>query len=109
MDLTNLIISLISGLVGGNVAGAFTKDDQNLGTLGNSISGLVGGGLGGWILKALGVLGAATATHAAGAPATPEMVGGMDISSLLANIGGSGVGGAILTAVVGLIKNSMNK
>ena len=44
-----LIIQLISGADGGNDAGA-VMNDQNLGTLGNSIAGIVGGGIGGQIL-----------------------------------------------------------
>jgi hypothetical protein len=33
--------------------------------------------------------------------------GGMDLQSILANVAGGGVGGAILMAVVGIIKNKM--
>ena len=40
--LINLIIQLISGAVGGNIAGVALKD-YSLGTLGNSIAGVVGG------------------------------------------------------------------
>ena len=40
MDIVNLLISLISGVVGGNIAGAAMKD-KSLGGLGNSIAGLV--------------------------------------------------------------------
>ena len=54
------IISLISGAVGGNIAGGVLKE-QSLGTLGNSIAGIVGGGIGGQLLSALGVLGGAAA------------------------------------------------
>ena len=50
--IVGLIISLISGAVGGNIAGGVLKE-QSLGTLGNTIAGLVGGGLGGQILSAL--------------------------------------------------------
>jgi len=53
MDFLNLIISLISGAVGGNIAGAALKD-QSLGTVGNSIAGILGGGVGGMLLQALG-------------------------------------------------------
>lgn len=53
MDIITLIINLISGAVGGNIAGALLKD-QSLGTLGNSIAGILGGGLGGVILQAMG-------------------------------------------------------
>jgi uncharacterized membrane protein YeaQ/YmgE (transglycosylase-associated protein family) len=56
MGVIGWIISLISGIIGGNIAGGAMKE-QSLGTLGNSIAGLVGGGLGGQLLSALGVLG----------------------------------------------------
>ena len=52
MNITSLIIQLISGAVGGNVAGAAMKE-SSLGTLGNSIAGIVGGGVGGAILMAI--------------------------------------------------------
>ena len=35
--------------------------------------------------------------------------GGMDMQSILANVGGGGVGGAILMAIIGIIKNQMSK
>jgi uncharacterized membrane protein YeaQ/YmgE (transglycosylase-associated protein family) len=92
MNIVSLIIQLISGAVGGNVAGAAMKE-SSLGTLGNSIAGIVGGGLGGTILQM--VMG----TAAAG--------GGLDLQSILANVAGGGVGGAILMAIVSIIKNKM--
>lgn len=92
MNIISLIIQVISGAVGGNVAGAAMKENS-LGTLGNSIAGVVGGGLGGTILQM--VMG----TAAAG--------GGLDLQSILANVAGGGVGGAILMAIVGIIKNKM--
>jgi uncharacterized membrane protein YeaQ/YmgE (transglycosylase-associated protein family) len=52
MDIVGLIINLISGAVGGNVAGGLLKD-YNLGTLGDSIAGIVGGAAGGQILSML--------------------------------------------------------
>lgn len=58
--IIGLIISLISGAVGGNIAGSALKE-QSLGTLGDSIAGIVGGGLGGQLLSALGVLGGTAA------------------------------------------------
>lgn len=107
MDIVQLIISLVSGIVGGNIAGAALPEDKNLGALGNSISGLFGGGIGGYILKALGVL--ATAGTASAATAATGAAPGLDIGSLLANVGGSGVGGAILMIIVSLIKNAAQK
>lgn len=100
----NMIISLISGLAGGNIAGALSE--KNLGALANSISGLIGGGIGGWILKALGLFAAATMAGQTGA-AAPEPT--FDLSTLLASIGGGGVSGAILTGLVTYIRNALQK
>jgi uncharacterized membrane protein YeaQ/YmgE (transglycosylase-associated protein family) len=95
MNIISLIIELISGAVGGNIAGAAMKE-KSLGTAGNSIAGIVGGGLGGTLLQA--VLGSAAAGG-----------GSLDLSTILSNVAGGGVGGAILMAVIGLIKNAMAK
>ncbi|MGB8119560.1 MAG: hypothetical protein WCF56_12685, partial [Pseudolabrys sp.] len=48
--LINLIIQI--GALGGNAAGAASKD-VSLGTVGNTIAGAIGGGVGGQILTAL--------------------------------------------------------
>lgn len=90
----DLIIQLLSGAVGGNIAGAAMKK-YSLGTIGNSLVGILGGGLGGQVLGALGI-GAATG-------------GGMDIGSILASIGGGGVGGGILMAIIGVIRQMIKK
>jgi uncharacterized membrane protein YeaQ/YmgE (transglycosylase-associated protein family) len=95
MGIINLLISLISGAVGGNIAGAAMKD-KSLGTLGNSIAGIFGGGIGNILLQALGII-----TSAAGT--------GPTIGSIIGNIGASGIGGAILLIIVALIKNAMKK
>ena len=105
MDIVNLIISLLSGVAGGNAAGAGLKE-KSLGTLGNSLAGLIGGGAGGWILQALDVLNKAGVADAVTGAAGAQ---GFDLGTLLANVAGSGVGGAVLTAVVAWLKNSMNK
>lgn len=95
MSIINLIISLISGAVGGNVAGAAMKD-KSLGTAGNSIAGILGGGLGGAILQALGLF--------------PQGTGGeLDLASIIGNVAGGGVGGSILLVIIALIKNAMAK
>ena len=105
MDVLNLIISLISGIVGGNVAGTAMKD-KGMGALGNSVTGLLGGGAGGYITQALGLISSVAATAGQAAPAASS---GLDLASILANIGGSGVGGAALTVIVALLKNYMQK
>ena len=91
------IISLISGAAGGNIAGNLLKN-LSLGPVGNSIAGVLGGGLGGWILSMLGLGGAAASGGS-----------GMDIGSIIGSIAGGGVGGGALMAIIGAIKNAMNK
>lgn len=104
MELLNLLIGLISGAVGGNITGA-AAPDKSLGTLGNTISGLLGGGVGSWLLQGVGLL-----THAATTAAEPTAAAsGADLASILANIGGGGVGGAVLTLIAGLVKNALDK
>jgi uncharacterized membrane protein YeaQ/YmgE (transglycosylase-associated protein family) len=95
MNIISLIIELISGAVGGNIAGAAMKDNS-LGTAGNSIAGIVGGGLGGALLQS--VLGAGAAGG-----------GSLDLTTILSNVAGGGVGGAILMAIIGFIKSAMAK
>ena len=101
MNLTAILIQLISGGVGGNIAGAVLKK-LNLGPVANSIVGIIGGVITGQVIKMLGAGGAAATAAAAS-------TGGMDMSSILSNVGGAGIGGAVLTAVVGLIKTQMSK
>ena len=91
-SIVNLIIQLVAGAAGGNLAGSLLKQ-YNLGTLGNSIAGIVGGGLGGQLLSML---------MGSGAPG-----GGMDIGSLVAQVAGGGVGGGILLVIVGLVRQAL--
>jgi hypothetical protein len=92
------IIQLIAGAVGGNAAGGLLKN-ISLGPLGNTIAGAAGGGIGGSILSGLiPALGSA----ASGA-------GGFDIGAMAGQLAGGGITGAIVTAVVGLIKNALIK
>ncbi|MEE4000024.1 hypothetical protein V1T75_06700 [Tenacibaculum sp. FZY0031] len=81
-----LLISLLSGAIGGNIAGALLKK-FSLGTLWNSVVGILGGGLGAQLLGMLNI----------------------DISGIIGNIAGSGVGGAVLLVIVGIIKSAMAK
>lgn len=86
--LEGLIASLISGGVGGNLAGMLMKK-YSLGTLWNTVVGIIGGAGGMQILEMIGMLGGD---------------GGM-----IANIAGSAVGGGVLMAIVGLVKDAMAK
>jgi uncharacterized membrane protein YeaQ/YmgE (transglycosylase-associated protein family) len=85
-QLVSCLISLITGGVGGNIAGALLKN-FSLGPIGNTIAGVLGGGLRGQLLT--GLLGG-------GAP-----------TGLLGNFAGSGIGGAVLMIVIGLIKQAL--
>jgi uncharacterized membrane protein YeaQ/YmgE (transglycosylase-associated protein family) len=89
---------LIAGGVGGNIAAAVLKK-LDLGPVGNTIAGIVGGVGGGQLLSMLMSGGAAAASGG----------GGMDMSSILGNVAGGGVGGAIVMAIVGAIKTQMSK
>lgn len=93
MDIVALIINLVSGAVGGNLAGAVMKD-KNLGPLLNSVVGVVGGGAGMALLNAMGM-------------AMNE--GGLDLAAVISNIASGGVGGGVLMIIVALIKGMMKK
>ena len=93
VGIVSLVINLISGAVGGNIAGAVMKD-KSLGPLLNSVVGILGGGAGAAVLKALGM-------------AVDQ--GGLDLQAVLSSVASGGVGGAILMVVVALIKGMMNK
>ena len=95
MDIMGLLVNLVGGGIGGWLSGAALKE-KSLGTIGNIIAGVVGGTIGAYILKAIGIL---------------KMFGVADlpIGSIVAQGGISVVIGAIVTAVIGLIKSKMSK
>jgi hypothetical protein len=92
--LINLIIQLVAGALGGNAAGA-TMKNIDLGALGNTVAGALGGAGGGTLLTML-------------LPMLQGAAGGnVDIGALAGQAVGGGVAGAIVTALVGAIKNGM--
>jgi hypothetical protein len=94
MNIVALLIQVVCGALGGNAVGKLVKN-LDLGTLGNSLAGILGGGLGGQLLNMLGI---ATGTD-----------GSLDIGSIIGNIASGGVGGGVLMAIIGMIKNAMAK
>ena len=77
-----ILISLLSGAVGGNIAGALMKD-KSLGTLWNSVVGILGGGIGGQLLG---------------------LIGAGEMGGIIGTVASSSVGGAVLLAIVSLFK-----
>jgi len=95
--LTDLAIQAIAGAVGGHAAGGLLKN-IDLGPIAKTVSGAVGGGLGGQLLQAVIPALAGTASS-----------GGFDIATAAGQAVGGGVTGAIVTVIVGLIKNALLK
>ncbi len=91
-DIVGLLIQLVSGAAGGNIAGALLKK-LNMGPVWNSILGVIGGILVGWVLPSLGIGNASS----------------LDLTSILSSVLGSGVGGGALMAIVGLIRQAVKK
>jgi hypothetical protein len=91
--MEQLIVNLIAGALGGVGAGkASPKFD--LGTLGNLIAGAVGGGVLGQIVPLL-----------IPAVAAAAQSGNLTVGGVITQLISGGAGGAILTIIIGAIKN----
>jgi hypothetical protein len=86
--IINIIIALIAGAVGGNAIGAELKN-YDLSIIGNTIARGLGGGQ---ALPAIALLAGAA---------------NVDAGSLIWQVIGGGIGGAIVTFLLGLIKSTM--
>jgi uncharacterized membrane protein YeaQ/YmgE (transglycosylase-associated protein family) len=84
LNMEQMIINLVTGAVGGNVAGFILKK-FDMGMILNTVMGVVGGGIGG------------------------QLLGGLVDGGTVGNIASSAVGGGGLMVVVGLIKNMLSK
>jgi len=91
-----LVIQLISGAVGGNVAGALLKK-FSLGTFGNSVLGFLGADIVRLFLKMLGVGGAGMGE------------GAMDLGSILSRVAVGGVSGGVVVAIIGAVRKMIRK
>jgi hypothetical protein len=91
--MEQILINLVTGALGGIGAGK-SSPTFDLGTVGNIISGLVGGGVLGQVVTLLApsVLAAAQS-------------GNLSASGIISQVVAGGAGGAILTAIIGAIKN----
>jgi hypothetical protein len=91
--MEQILINLVAGALGGAGVGK-ASPNFDLGTMGNLVSGLVGGGVLGQIATLM------LPSIMAAAQSGNFSVGGI-ISQAIAG----GAGGAILTAIIGAIKN----
>ena len=89
--LINLLVQIFSGAVGGNLAGSIRQID--LGTTGNVLSGAVGGAVGGQLGTVLLPMLANATT---------------DVGAMVGQLAVGGIGGAVLTAIVGFVVNFMD-
>jgi len=97
MDIINLLIQVLSGAVGGNVAGTLSREG-GFGPPANTLAGAIGGGIGGQILTAL--LSLASARTAAG---------GFDLAGFVSQLLAGGISGGVLTAIVNMIRAASTK
>ena len=91
--MEQILINLVTGALGG-VATGKSSSTFDLGTVGNIISGLVGGGVLGQI-----------ATLALPSVVAAAQSGNLSIGGIVSQVIAGGAGGAILTAIIGAIKN----
>ena len=91
--MEQILINLVAGALGGVGAGK-SSPTFDLGTAGNIISGVVGGGVLVQVVTLLlpSVMAAAES-------------GNLTVSGVISQVVAGGAGGAILTAVIGAIKN----
>ncbi len=94
MDMVALAIQLAAGSLGGFLIGR-ALPGLSLGIAGNLLTGLVGGLLGGSIIVSL--LGLIRQLAAVG----------LDFSAFIAQVAASGVGGAVLTLAVGVLRRAL--
>ena len=95
-QLIPLLVQLLGGAAGGNVIGALLKN-ANLSAVLRTVVGIIGGVGGGQLAALIPVLQSILGEQAG--------TGGQ----IAGNAGAAAVGGGLLTLIVGLIKQAMNK
>lgn len=94
MDFVALLIQLVAGATGGNIAGSLLRR-MSLGPIGNTIAGMVGGGIGNVMLN--GVLG----------PGQVAALAVLDPGAVIGEIAAAGVGGGVMMVLVGLLRQAL--
>jgi hypothetical protein len=93
IKMEQVLINLIAGALGGAATGK-SSPTFDLGTVGNLISGLIGGGVLGQVV-----------TLALPSVMAAAQSGNLSVSGVISQLVAGGAGGAILTAIIGAIKN----
>jgi uncharacterized membrane protein YeaQ/YmgE (transglycosylase-associated protein family) len=91
--MEQILINLVTGALGGVGAGK-ASPTFDLGMVGNIIAGLVGGGVLGQII-----------TLAWPSVVAAAQSGNLNVGGIISQVIAGGAGGAILTAIIGAIKN----
>jgi hypothetical protein len=94
ISLVDLAIEIIFGAIGGYIAGTAIRD-LSLGTVGNLVAGSIGGLISGYSLRAA-------------IPVLGSSAGGISFGVIIGQVVTELVGGAILTAIVGLSKDMVS-
>ncbi len=106
-SLVPIIVQLVAGAIGGGALGQLVKN-VNLGTVGNIIAGAIGGVGGTWLATMIpGLDGLVSGAAQVAADGGAEAMSGLDMGALVGQGATGLVGGGLLTAIAGLIKNSM--
>ena len=95
----DLLISLIAGAIGGNIAGGLVPR-LDTGLLVNSLLGVIGGAVGGYVLGFLGVGGLAQ---------TAPYDAALDHTALVTEVAAGGIGGAVCLLLAGLLRNMVTR
>jgi hypothetical protein len=96
--VTNLVIEIIAGIVGGHMAAAAARE-YSFGALGHSVVGAIGGGFGGYFLQMMAAI-VLNGSDAFNEPTLLEQV-------VVQSITGAAAGG-ILMLMVGFLKHSLD-
>jgi uncharacterized membrane protein YeaQ/YmgE (transglycosylase-associated protein family) len=96
-SLTNLIIQIIAGFLGGHVAAIVFKE-HDFGVIGHSLTGLVGGALSGYFLQTLAI----TMVTGPGTLIEPRFG-----EQVVIEFGAGAAAGAVLTLLVGFLKHTI--
>lgn len=95
MDLIPTLFGLAAGAIGGNVAGGMMK--SGMGTMGRSLTGIVGG---------TGLAALAPMIPGLGGMFTAPADAGFNAKGAVAGLLSGGVGGGVLTAILGMFNKA---